>query len=378
MNIDFGIRQDRKRIIGLWAERLGIAIFLLTFWMPIGFFLGGDAFFLGHFQPTLEVQFPLFGLGIFLVFFGQYLAKRERVLPLKTILFILIFLGYGAISSIFSFRPEVSMLFLILWTTGFLAMATGEAFVIEGAWKQWTLFGSVLVGFLFSYFFPHLGISQSLLAVASIWGTVFALRDARFSARILPLILYSWVIYMNAQFGVFLFTLLLVFGANLWLPNLKKSVQRRDVLFQFFLLIALFVWGIFAKHFSFALDSLWLDSFLSNPLQILLGVGEGQFLLAIQQFSDTVLVPQALQISSSGLLLTLFEKGIVGLVLLLALVFLPYRISEKKPLLPSILTLFLLLLLPDLIANEQGILLFLPFLFAEKMNGKMLHFAEGK
>jgi hypothetical protein len=378
MNMDFGIEHNKSAQIGLWAERLGFLLFILTFWIPFGFLLGGDGFFLGTFQPTLEVIFPLSGLGIFLVFFGQYFSKREQVLSLSAILFLLGFLGYGALSAIFSLASETSMLFLIVWTTGFLAMGTGEAFFIEGKWKRWTLFVSVLIGFLFATFFPHLGISLLLLAMASLWGMVFALKEPRFIGRIPVLLLYSWIIFSNAQLGLIIFSILLIFGSKLWLPKLTKGNQRRDVWFGLVFLFVLFVWGLFTQHFSLSLSGFWLSSFFSDPLQVLLGVGEGQFLIAFQNSADTVLVPEALRITSSGLLLTLFEKGIIGLLFLVALVFLPQISSEKKPLLPSILTLVFLLLLPDLISTEQGILFFLPFLFAEKLNGRILNFAEGK
>ena len=131
MNIDFGVQQHRLTQIGLWSERVGLILFLLTFWIPLGFFLGGDPYFLGMFQPALEVVFPLSGIGIFLVFFGQYIAKKERVLSPRTILYILGFLGYGALSAVFSFLPETSMLFLIIWTTGFLAMGTDRHFLLK-------------------------------------------------------------------------------------------------------------------------------------------------------------------------------------------------------------------------------------------------------
>jgi len=91
-----------------------------------------------------------------------------------------------------------------------------------------------------------------------------------------------------------------------------------------------------------------------------------------------VLIPEALHITPSGLLLTLFEKGIVGLALLVGLVFLPFVVSEKKILLPSVLTIIFLLLLPDLASTEQGILFLFPFLFAEKTNGRIFNFAESK
>ncbi len=375
MNIDFGVPHDRPAQIGLWAERIGFLLFVLSFWIPFGFLLGGDAYFLGMFQPSLEVIFPISGIGIFLVFFGQYMARKERTLAPRTILFILAFLGYGALSAIFSLQSETSMLFLILWTTGFLAMGTSETFYIEGKWKRWSFFASILLGFLLSLILPRLGISGSLLAIASIWGMVFAFKEQAFFGRTLLLLFYSWIIFSSGNLPLMIISILLVFGSKLWLQAVSKGKQKRDILITLFFLVALFVWGVVSQHFSLSVSGLWLRSFFSDFLQIFVGVGEGQFLLASQYFSNMVLVPEALTITPSGLLLTLFEKGIVGMGLLIALLFLPYCISEKKPLLPSVLMCAFVVFLPELIATEQGIIFLFPFLFAEKVNGKIFNFA---
>jgi len=378
MNIDFGVQQHRLTQIGLWSERVGLILFLLTFWIPLGFFLGGDPYFLGMFQPALEVVFPLSGIGIFLVFFGQYIAKKERVLSPRTILYILGFLGYGALSAVFSFLPETSMLFLIIWTTGFLAMGTGQTFFIEGKWKRWIFFASILIGFLASLLLPRLDVSQTLLAMASIWGIVFALKEQSFFGRTLVLFFYSWIIFASGHLALTIFAILLIFGAKLWLQAVSKGKQRRDILIRLVFLFGLFVWGLFTQHFSLTISNLWLPSFLTDFKQVIFGVGEGQFLLASQHFANMVLIPEALHITPSGLILTLFEKGIIGLALLVGLVFLPFLLSEKKMLLPSVLTIFFLLLLPDLVSTEQGILFLFPFLFAEKTNGRIFNFAETK
>ena len=375
MNIDFGVPSSRPVQIGLWAERIGFLLFILTFWLPFGFLLGGDAYFLGMFQPSLEVIFPISGLGIFLVFFGQYIARKERTLSPRTILFVLTFLGFGAFSAIFSLQPETSMLFLILWTTGFLAMGTHQTFYIEGKWKRWSFFASILFGFLLSMFVPRLGISVSLLAIASIWGMVFAFKEQSFFGRTLVLLFYGWIVFSSGSLPLLLVSILLVFTSKLWLQAVSKGKQKRDILITLFFLLVLLVWGIVSQHFSFSISGLWLRSFCSDFLQIFVGVGEGQYLLASQYFANMILVPDALTLPSSGMLLTLFEKGIVGMGLLLTLLFLPYGVSEKKPLLPSILMCLFVIFLPDLIANEQGIIFLFPFLFAEKMNGRIFNFA---
>ena len=374
MNMNFGIQTNKWSHIGALAERIGLILFLLTFWLPLGFFLGGDPLFLGVFQPALEVVFPLAGVGIFFVFFGQYIAHRERILSPRAILTVLLFLGYGAVSAIFSFQPETSMLFLILWTTGFLAMGTGETCYIEGKLKRWVFFASVLCGFLVSLIFPQIGVPSAILAIASIWGIVFAFKEQSFAGRPILLLFYAWILFSTGPFALVLFAFLLIFSSKIWLQAVSKGKQRRDILLMTFFLLFLIIWGLVTHYFSFSLSGLWLHSFFSNGKDILLGVGEGQFLIASQNFASMVLVPDALHLTPSALLLTLFEKGILGLVLLIGIVFLPFTVSDKKPLLPSILTIFFLLLLPDLVATEQGILFFFPFLFAEKMNGKILNF----
>ena len=87
--------------------------------------------------------------------------------------------------------------------------------------------------------------------------------------------------------------------------------------------LAIIIWGsIFGWKlaengpFLFKMQPYWTQ-FFQDWTQLFLGVGEGQFLVGLQHFSSTLLEPIQLQIPESGIILTFFEHGTVGVILLL-------------------------------------------------------------
>ena len=125
------------------------------------------------------------------------------------------------------------------------------------------------------------------------------------------------------------------------------------------------VWGIIfgwkiAENgpFLFRIQPYWTDIF-HNWTQLLLGVGEGQFLVGLQNFSPTLLDAFQLHIPQSGIMLTFFEHGLIG-VLLLGALLLFY--NAKRPSFLSGWLVFFWIFSSVFVAREEGILFLLVLL----------------
>jgi len=369
MKIDLGLRLQRDKLIGEWLEKIGLAVFILSFWWTKGFHLNGDATFLGNFHQELEIIFPVCGIGIFLIFFGKFLSGTQKALSKNQLLFLLAFLGFSAIASVFSINPEVSILFLIIWATGFLSLSFGDSLIIKGIEKRFLLLLSILIGVFLQKVFPELGISMVLLGIGSLLGIVFAMKDKEFRGRFLLLLFYTWVVFETANFGLILFSLAVIFGAKFWLPRAMKNVQK-ELFIPLIFLIGLSVWGIFQGNLNFDVSWGLPLEFFQKFKTLIFGAGEGQFLIALQDTAKNILLPENFQIPNSGFLLTLSEKGFGGVFFLALLVFLPFVVSDKKKVFFSFLFLGLLVLTSELVATENGILFLTVFLLATEKNGR--------
>ncbi|MCF7830468.1 hypothetical protein K9M41_00510 [Candidatus Gracilibacteria bacterium] len=369
MKVDLGLRLQRDKLIGEWLEKIGLAIFILTFWWPNGFYLGGDATFLGNFHSELEVVFPVCGIGIFLIFFGKFLSGTQNHLSKNQLLFLLSFLGFSALAAVFSVRPEVSILFLIIWATGFLSLSFGDSLIIKGLEKRFLLFLSLLIGVFLQKVFPALGISAILLGIGALLGIIFAMKDKEFRGRFLLILFYTWIVFETAHLGLILLAFLMLFGAKFWLPRAMKNVQK-ELFIPLIFLIGLSVWGIFQGNFRFGVSWGLPLKFFQEFQTLLFGAGEGQFLIALQDVSKNILLPENFWVPSSGFLLALSEKGFLGIFFLGLLCLLPFIVSDKKKILFSFLFLYLLFFTSDLIATENGILFLSAFLLATEKNGR--------
>ncbi len=365
MKIHFSLPLPLSSKIGAMAETLGFAIFALTFWWGQGFALGGNPTLLGPFRPELELIFPFCGIGLFLVFFGKMLAGTADKLSPKEIIFVLGTLGFSAISSVFSLTPDISILFLILWTTGFLTMATGDTFLILGKRKRWTWSAGILLGVLTLFFFPSAQGSEALLALGALWGMISILRDSPFSGRWFLLFFWAWVIFEFGGTGLVFLTTLIFFCSRLWLPRHAKSSAQYEWWGGLFFLFFLLVWSIF-KNGIFLSFGPFISSFFSSISRVLFGVGEGQFLVGLQQFADQILLPSEMQLPTSGWLLAFFEKGLGGLIFLLLLLCAPILFSKRKKIFPSVLFGLMLLFTPVLVATENGILFLAVLILTER------------
>lgn len=364
MNLDFGLQQNKLKTIGDWMERLGFVVFVFTFWIPGGFFLGGDPTFLGPFLPTLEIVFPWCGIGIFLLFFGRFLNQTNGRLSQSQILFMLLFLGFFAIDAAFSTNPQASVLFLLVWAVAFLTSTMGETFFIKGALKRslWAL--SMLIGFLFASFLPHVGISSEILGIGAVLGLVFLFHENYFWGRSLLLLIYLWIIFEMGIFLLFLLALFLLLTVKVWTPSFRRNIQKHEIGGGVVFIILLIIWGMWSGKFDLSFVWGWISGWGGSVWNVLFGVGEGQYFVALQQFSQTYLIPKELVLPSSGYMFSLMEKGILGLGFVLSFLIVPTYLQEKKKYIFPILFLIFFLFTTDLVSTENGILLLGAITFA--------------
>ena len=370
MKIDLALKRSLLGRLGEFLTAVGFAVFALTFWMPGGFFLGGDPTFLGGFRPELEIVFPVGGLGIFLVFFGQLLANQQKRLSRAHMVFLLSFLGLGAVGALFSAFPQHSILYLILWATGILAASFGGLFFVTGTARRTIFFIGILLGTLASISFPEFGISAELLGIAATLGIIFSVSEGNFPARWALQIFYAWVAIQSGNMAIVLAALFALFTARRWFGRTKKGKTVFWVPAIF--LLALTGWGIFEGVFSLPQQT-FIPHFFDSIKNIIFGVGEGQFLPALQEMSDVFLTPESLRLPQSGAVVTFFERGSWGTFLILALIFSPLFFREKKLLFPSLLLAFFWLSSFVLVASEAGILFLMVFLFAASPKGKFVN-----
>ncbi|MCF7918213.1 hypothetical protein K9L27_04460 [Candidatus Gracilibacteria bacterium] len=365
MKIDFGLQKYTLSTVGIWMERIGFFVFLFTFWMSGGFFLGGDGVFMGPFLPELQVIFPWCGIGILLLFFGRILNGRFLPLSLQNVTFVLLFLGFFAIDALFSLKPEVSILFLIIWSVAFLAGTFGDLFFLRGNRSRTFFFLSLLIGFLSQSLFPHWHISSEILGVGLVLSIVFLFHETYFRGRIFLLFIALWMLAEMGLFALCVLAFFLILSAKAWTPSLRRNIQRHEIILPLIFLSILLIWEFFIGKLDIHFIGGWPNGFASNITRVFFGVGEGQYLTALQDLSSKILLPENFVLPSSGLILTFFEKGLLGTAFLLGLLGLPFWISEKKRFLPSLLFLGLLLCTTDMISTENGILFFMTFLLAQ-------------
>lgn len=354
-----------KNKIGIILEKIGVSIFLLLFWLPKGFYLGGDGYFLGNYNESLEIIFPYAGLGILFVFFGKYLSKTQIQVSQKQILFFLFFLATFGIASLFSSCPEVSIMFLIVWAIALFSASFGSTFLIEKKTEGILFFLGILFGFIYSKYNPTLNISLDLLAIASLILSTFLILNKPFKGKLLMILILFWIIFSSDNLGLLVLTIMLWFFSRIWLPRARKKDEKHLILFPLFFLICLVFYGFYQKIFDFSTSKIIIPIF-ENWLNLILGFGEGQFLNTLQNFSSTYLIPQKMVFPNWGIVLSFFEKGILGIIMILILSFNSLLFQKKSVFLPTFLFFSFWLFSVDYLSTENGILLALVFLFTQK------------
>lgn len=354
-----------KNRAGYILEKIGISIFLLFFWLPNGFYLGGDAYFLGNYNASLEVIFPYSGIGILLVFWGKFLSKTNILISQKQTLYFLFLLAVFGFSAIFSLNPETSILFLIIWSIGLFSATFGSSFFIEKKEEQKLFFLGILLGFIVSKYDFFTNLSEDLLAIASLILSIFLILNKSFKGKLLMLFTLFWIIFSSENLGLIFLTVALLLFSRIWLPRTRKTEEKNLVLVLLIFLVLLTSIGFYQKIFIFSSPQGILSIF-KNWLNLIFGFGEGQFLIALQNYSEIYLIPQKMIFPNWGIVLSFFEKGILGIFLILILSFNSLLFQKKAVFLPTILFFCFWLFSIDYLSTENGILLSLVFLFAKK------------
>ena len=350
MNTNSSLRQQLGDFLSIGGELL----FWLTWWLPVGFSLGGNPTMFGIFHSELAVIFPLSGMGILLWWLGK-LFLSPRIKPQKILVPLLWLLAWGA-NVFFSFNPGVSVLFLFVWAVGLLALDTGETFFATGMRRIFFAIG-LAVGFAVLHWLPMLDVSPTLLSIGSVWGLIFLCWEPFFRGKFFWHIFFLAGVFFAHNLAVELAALLvLVFGRRWFgiVPGKRSPFWG-----------VIMVWGIIfgwkiAENgpFLFRIQPYWNDIF-HNWTQLFLGVGEGQFLVGLQNFSPTLLDAFQLHIPQSGIMLTFFEHGLVG-VLLLGGILLFY--NTKRPSFLSWWIIFFWTFSSVFIVREEGIVFLLVLL----------------
>ena len=342
-------------------EVLGFHIFVWTFWLDLGIYLGGDALFLGKMLPELEVVFPVCGFGILLAFISQCLKKNAFSVPKSGALWMLIFMGVSTMIANFSLSPQTSIYFLVIWTIGFFVMSCPRTFYLEGADKQCTLIGSICLGMGIYLTTPQTVLSPYLLMVGMLWLLISLHNEKVLSPRyLLSYGIFGFLFLLQSPLflGV---GVLLWLTSNLWLGKRKRMTSSVKWLFGVVFGIGLLVFS-FLMHGGLGLNVGNLEP-VTHFSGFMFGAGEGQYLKTFVQHPTLILDPSLWVFPSSGFLLILIEKGLVGVTLFVSWLFIPRVFKEYAPV-NSFLVFVCCLLTPLALTVESGILLLNVILFS--------------
>ena len=351
-----------------WGKLLihiGILLFFCLFWYPNGFLLGGDAYFLGAYNPNLEVIFPYAGIGIICAFIGKYITQSTIRLSPRRALFLLAFLGIMSFSAIFSIFPEVSILWVIIWMIAFFVSVLGDTFLLDTPLKKYTLLFGICLGAIINFLSPELNISKELIAIAAILLMLDIQLTGKFKGELLATLILFFIIWDSGHFFLTALALTLWFLAPAWLPRTKKNQRKKSYFFVLFCMFCLIFWGVIKGHFNL-LESSTIPFFMSTFSNIINGVGDGQYLIALAYNSTHFLLPNQLILPDWGILLTFFEKGLIGIILYFLLMLIPIFWESRNGFAITFFFFCFWLFTIDFLGTENGVLLAMVFLFAHK------------
>ncbi len=338
----------------------GFVIFCFTYWIPDGFIIGGNPLYLGKFNPELEIQLPYSILGITLVMLGSLLLKSFRASKGQWIIFFTFLIGNLLLSiivinsketlltSILS-DPSNALLFLIIWGVAFWGMGFFHAFHLQGKFKNliWAL--GILTGILSSFLFD-IPVSRELLAIAAILGAFFIRLETRLKVQMFIILFYTWVVFESHNLGLVFLFLATWMGADYWLPRSAKIKNEWMLLLPVIFSFLLF----FDPRYDFVFPT--FNSIKSVGGNMFWGVGDGRYLIALQQNAEVFLTPKELIKPSYGIVLTYFEKGVFGVILTGMLMVYPYLFRKKYGKLLTFLFSGFWIFSPVLVGSEIGIL----------------------
>ncbi len=347
--------------VGDWMSLIGFSIFVFSFWFPNGLHLGGTAGALGGVQPSLEVVLPMSGMGLIMIFVGQLLENKFVSEHVRWKLILAFLLG-ECLLAMMSVNPAISILYLFVWTLGLMSAGYRNLFWIAGHEKRWLLLYGIIIGTLASKLYPELGISNDIIAMGAVLGTLFALMEQDFVGKELVVFFYTWVVFESYNVGLILIFAALCLSTAFWLPISHNYKSRTFYFVPPIFLLGLIMWA--GSNGLFTLPT------FPNELRIgdywFAGVGEGQFLTALPKLAKVPTQMLDFSLPDWGMLLTFFEKGLTGILLTGLLILTPVVFGHKRGLLFSITFLGFWVVSPDLASSECGILLLGAFLFAQE------------
>lgn len=355
----------QKNLLASFLVGIGFVFFALLFWYPFGFHLGGDAYFLGKYEPMLDLYFPYAGLGFFAMFLGNFLKGKSTNISENQILFFLLFLAVLGVEATFSLNPSFSILFMILWAIGFFLSIGGNDFLLEARWKKITISIGILLGLLAHHYFPHWSISMDLIAIMAIYLAIFIRIGDLFRFQWVWVLACFLVVFLSQNNALILFSIVCWMVSPLWLNRSRRIKMRFSDSIPVIVLFLLQAWNWGNSTESTETLSSFLP--IAEDFKLfLMGVGEGQFFMALHYFAPSYILNDVPVLPEWGIVLTFFEQGLLGVFLIILLGLSPIIFNRGKIIFLSFLFLFFWIVSAEFLGTENGILLALAFLFAQK------------
>ncbi len=351
--------MSKMKILGLVVEKIkdvGIHLFLWTFWINKGIYLGGDAYYLGKYTPSLEVVFPICGIGILLVYVTTYFKIKKTSISKQKALWILVFLSISTLISQFSLNPKTSIYYLIIWSVGFFVCNNPTVFRLNSSVKQFSLFGSLILGTILSFYVDF--IHPAILGLGIVWLFLFLHIEKKISHRYLISYILGGLLYILGLPILLVVMTVFWLTSNSWLGVRNKMTSQVKWLTGLGLSLLLSIIAILQADFSFSLGIL---KSLSSLTGLLFGIGEGQYMKLFADPSAISLDPSQWTYPFSGLIITMIEKGVLGVLLLLVWI---ARGSNMK--IFKALVLIGIAFSPMFLILENGILLLSAILFSQE------------
>ncbi len=342
----------------------GFIFFALFFWLPFGFYLGGNAYFFDKYEPSLILFFPYVGIAFFMIFLGNFIKGNAKNISENQILFFLFFLAGIGVMANFSRDPNFSILFLILWAIGFFSSIAKDTFYLDKKWKKLVVFIGLLLGCFFK-FFTDWDISLDIIAIVAIYLAIFIRLDDLFKFRWIWISICFIFVYLSHNNGLFFLSIFLWITSIFWLS--RKERLKIGIMHWIPIIMLIFLkiwnWG----------NSIILNNDIPSFFPIFkdwkiffVGVGEGQYLESIYYFSPLQIVSNFPILPKWGIELTFFEQGILGILLIIILALSPLIFNRGKFLFPIFLFLSFWIVSADFLGTPNGILLALALLFVQK------------
>lgn len=357
-----------KNTFGEGLILFGKVLFFGFFWMNKGIYMGGKELFFGVYMPLLEVILPWSALGILCIFFGTFFARKQTFLTWQQFTYLLILLGLFIIQSIGSIDPNMSVLFFPLFIIAVLTTVLDEEVNIMSQKNLAWLGGGLCLGLVFQLIHPDLVVS-ALLAFGGLifWTTLVLTNKVSPKQQILFAIGVCILLFLSHSWMSIMAFLLLIFGAKTWIPrSQKQSRPLQGIILSIVLLTGIL--GVLTDQWDINIPEKTSSISLWSWGNLFTGVGQGQYLPAIQHYANQFLVPEQLTLPHTAITLWFKEWGIVGILFSL-LLFMWSKKWGKMPPICLIITVLFCLFAIEFVTTEVGLLCWL-VLFLQRTKRK--------